>query len=108
MKESKWIVKIDDVQHHVWAVDEDDAIQKATDMLEIKACRVVEPRPPPDPDRGYLISCIDQKVIESLTDTELASTIDRINKELDYRQTDFLTIPDYNGLITNKKSTNSD
>lgn len=37
MKESKWIVKIEDVKYHVWAKDEADAIAKALDIAVIKA-----------------------------------------------------------------------
>ena len=37
MKESKWIVQIEDVKYHVCAKDEADAIAKALDIAEIKA-----------------------------------------------------------------------
>ena len=38
-------------------------------------------------------------VIEAMTDEELFQVIEMINNELRFRQTDFLTIPHYNGLI---------
>ena len=37
-------------------------------------------------------------VIEAMTDEELFKTLDMIHAELDYRQTDYLTIPHYNGM----------
>ena len=38
-------------------------------------------------------------IIQAMTDDELFTTRDMINKELKFRQTDFLTIPNYNGGI---------
>ena len=42
---------------------------------------------------------INKAIIEAMTDTELFNARDMINKELAFRQTDFLTIPEYNGGI---------
>ena len=36
-------------------------------------------------------------IIEAMTDKELFITKDMIKKELEFRQTDFLTIPNHNG-----------
>ena len=42
---------------------------------------------------------INKAIIEAMTDAELFNAKDMINKELAFRQTDFLTIPGYNGGI---------
>ena len=98
MTEIEWTVEVEESVMHVKAADRKEALSRALQLIMLKAFPKKEEQPPQDPNRDYLKSCIDNEVIESLTDTELFEAIDRINKELNYRQTDFLTIPNYCGV----------
>ena len=98
MTEIKWVVEVEKSVMHVKATDRKEALSRALQLIILKAFPETEEQPPQDPKRDYLKSCIDNEVIESLTDAELYEAIDQINKELNYRQTDFLSIPNYRGL----------
>lgn len=102
MTEIEWTVEVEESVIHVKAIDRKEALSRALQLIMLKAFPKEEEQPPQDSNRNHLNSCIDKEVIESLTDTELFYAIDRINKELDNRRTDFLTIPDYCGLIKEK------
>ena len=98
MTEIKWVVEVEKSVMHVKATDRKEALSRAHQLIILKAFPETEEQPPQDPQRDYLKSCIDNEVIESLTDAELYEAIDQINKVLNYRQTDYLPIPIYCGL----------
>ena len=64
----------------------------------------VHKRAPNISDKATFRCCVrrianNKAIIQAMTDDELFTTRDMINKELKFRQTDFLTIPNYNGGI---------
>lgn len=42
MTQEKWVVKIEDVKIHVWAIDKDDAITQALKLVSIEAYKKEE------------------------------------------------------------------
>ena len=98
MTHDKWVVEVEGTEYHLWATDMSDAIEQAIALGAIKVYKHQKSMLEDALVTKVYPSCIDQDVINALTDAELVEAIDRINKELNYRQTDFLTIPNYCGV----------
>lgn len=99
MTEEKWVVEIEGTKYHILATDTSDAIKQAIALGAIKVYKFHENELQNEPVTEMQSNSINEKIIEAMTDTELFEAINQINKELSYRQTDFLTIPDYCGLM---------
>ena len=99
MTQEKWVVEIEGTKYHIWATDMSDAIEQAVNLGAIKVYKFHQNELQNDQVSKTYPSCIDPEVIKALTDTQLFEAITRINKELDYRQTDFLTIPNFCGRM---------
>ena len=95
MTEEKWVVEIEGTKYHILATDMSDAIEQAINLGAIKVYKFHENEIQNEPATRTYPSCINQEVIDALTDQELCRAVDRINEELNNRNVGTVTIPNY-------------
>ena len=99
MTEEKWVVEIGETKYHIWATDMSDALEQAMALGAVSVYKFQEPMLDKRPTTKVYPSCINQEVIDALTDQELCRAVDRINEELNNRNVGTVTIPNYANLM---------
>ena len=95
MKEEKWVVEVEESVLHVWAIDREQALSRALQLIILKAYPKEDPVPENELVTKKYPSCIDQEVIDALTDQQLHDVLVRINDEINNRNPDTIPVPNY-------------